>query len=156
MNTADVANGIRIRNLQPGGSIEHWDGDPRVLCDDGSLPQTSNIVSFGQAAWDAAEQWGHSLDTCYMMRAAMEKAGFIDIHEKVDKLPIGPWPQDRTLEEAGRLHFHQWTTGLEGWAMYLLTKHGYPQPWSKEEVHVLVAKVRAEMQDSRIHAYQYV
>ncbi|KAJ5292147.1 hypothetical protein N7478_001398 [Penicillium angulare] len=145
-----------FENIEPGGWIEHWDGDPRVRCDDGSLPRDSSIVSFGQAAWAAAEKWGHSLDTCYTMRTAMENAGFVDIHEKVDKLPIGPWPKDRMLKEAGRLHFHQWTTGLEGWAMYLLTKHGCPHPWSKEEVHVLVAKVRAEIQNPMIHVYQYV
>ena len=143
-------------NLEPGGWIEHWDGDPRVNCDDGSLPPDSSIAAFGKATWDAAENWGHSLDTCYTMRSVMEKVGFIDVHEKARKLPIGPWPRDPTLKEVGRLHHYQWMTGMEGWAMFLLTKYGVPRPWQKEEVQVLVAKIRQELQTPSIHVYQHV
>lgn len=90
----------------------------------------------------------------YTMRGSMEKAGFVDIHEKMYKWPIGPWPKDSVLKEAGRLHYHQWASGMEGWIMYFLTKWGTPKPWTKEEVQVLVAKVRTEIQNPRYHTYQ--
>ena len=54
----------------------------------------------------------------------LEKAGFVDIHEKHYRCPIGPWARDATLKEAGRLHYHHWATGMEGWAMFMLTKWG--------------------------------
>lgn len=87
------------------------------------------------------------------MRGEIEKAGFVDLREKVYKWPIGAWPRDPVLKEAGRLNWHMWRTGLDGYARYLLTKFGLPEPWSIEEVQVYVAKVRAEINNPRYHIY---
>ncbi|KAJ6110591.1 hypothetical protein N7486_002826 [Penicillium sp. IBT 16267x] len=46
-----------------------------------------------------------------------------------------------------------WKSGMEGWAMYLLTRYGTPKPWSKQEVQVLVAKARAEVKNPAHHIY---
>ncbi|KAJ6029763.1 uncharacterized protein N7446_010887 [Penicillium canescens] len=37
--------------------------------------------------------------------------------------------------------------------MWLLTHFGEPEPWTKEEVQVFLAKVRIELKDLYIHAY---
>ena len=37
---------------------------------------------------------------------------------------------------------------------FLLTKFGEPKPWSVEEVQVLLAKMRADINNKDIHAYQ--
>lgn len=37
---------------------------------------------------------------------------------------------------------------------FLLTKFGEPTPWSVEEVQVLLAKMRADINNKDIHAYQ--
>ncbi|KAJ5605182.1 hypothetical protein N7510_010336 [Penicillium lagena] len=141
-------------NLAPGGWIEQWEGDPVVRSDDGTMPENCHTKAFGVAVLEAGKSWGHSLDTMNEMRSNMEKAGFVDVHEKNYKMPVGPWPKDPLLKEAGRLHYHQWASGMEGWALYLLTKHGSPQPWTKEEVQVLMAKIRTEIQNPRIHVFQ--
>lgn len=85
----------------------------------------------------------------------MEKAGFVDTHEKLYKIPLGPWPKDKILKEAGQLQYFHWTAALEGWAMWLLTKYGGPTPWSNDEVQVYLSKVRAELRNPRTHAYEY-
>lgn len=144
---------INFRNLQPGGWIEQLEADAPVLCDDDSLSEDNILQTFGPNVLDAAERSGHPGRTLHTMRSAMEKAGFVDIHEKVYKWPIGPWPRDPRLKEAGRINFHQWMTGMEGWCMFLLTKFGSPSPWSKEEVQVYVAQLRAQVRDARIHGY---
>ena len=89
------------------------------------------------------------------MRRAIERAGFINVQDDLFKCPIGSWPRDKRLKEAGRVNFDHWSGGLDGWAMFLLTKFGVPQPWSADEVRVYVAKVRAEMQIPRLHIYHY-
>lgn len=89
------------------------------------------------------------------MRASMEKAGFVDIHEKVYKVPLGPWARDPVLKELGLLHTQHWSTGLEGYCMFLLTKFGAPTPWKPDEVQVFLAKVRAELRNAAIHGYQF-
>jgi hypothetical protein len=89
------------------------------------------------------------------MRNSLQKAGFVEIQEKHYRCPIGPWARDATLKEAGRLHYHHWTTGMEGWAMFMLTKWGVPKPWTREEVLVLLAKVRKELKDPHLHMFQH-
>lgn len=68
------------------------------------------------------------------MKKFIEDTGFVNVHEQYWKLPIGAWPKNQKLKEAGRLNWHMWTGGLEGAALYLLTNFGSPKPWSKEEV----------------------
>ncbi|CAG8947402.1 unnamed protein product [Penicillium salamii] len=143
------------RNLKPGGWIEQLEVDPHIICTDGSLPENSYAVQFAEAIIDAAKQANQPIDTVATMRGRMVKAGFIDIHEKKYNWPMGPWPRDPLLKEAGRLHYHQWMHGMEGWAMYYLTKWGTPSPWSTDEVQVLVAKARKELKEGRAHMWQY-
>lgn len=148
------SNGLsQPRNLNPGGWIEQLEADAPVLCDDGSLPPSNVLHTFGPNVLDAAARSGHPGGTLHTMRAAMEKAGFVDIHEKTYKWPIGPWPRDPLLKEAGRVNHHHWVNGLEGWCMFLLTKFGAPTPWSREEVQVYVANLRREVQNPRFHIY---
>ena len=143
------------RNLKPGGWIEQLEVDPHIICTDGTLPANSSTVQFAEAIINAAKQANQPIDTVDTMRGRMSKLGFIDIHEKKYNWPMGPWPRDPLLKEAGRLHYHQWMHGMEGWAMYYLTKWGTPSPWSPDEVQVLVAKARKELKDGRAHMWQY-
>ncbi|KAJ5730705.1 uncharacterized protein N7483_005213 [Penicillium malachiteum] len=140
-------------NLTPGGWFEQFEGGCDLLSDDGSLPEDSILTQWGKNIVAAASNAGKPVDTLDTMRTEIEKAGFVDIHEKVYKWPIGPWPRDSVLKEAGRLSYHMWRTGMEGWAMYLLTKYGVPEPWSKEEVQVYVAKARRDIQNPTYHIY---
>ncbi|KAJ5637499.1 hypothetical protein N7490_007378 [Penicillium lividum] len=39
--------------------------------------------------------------------------------------------------------------------MYLLTNFEDPNPWSREEVLVYVAELRAELRNPRYHTYQF-
>jgi hypothetical protein len=87
------------------------------------------------------------------MRSAIEKTGFVELHEEKYKIPLGPWPKDKLLKEVGHLQDAHWNAALEGWAMWLLTHFGEPEPWTKEEVQVFLAKVRIELKDPYIHAY---
>ncbi|KAJ5341794.1 hypothetical protein N7541_010918 [Penicillium brevicompactum] len=143
------------KNLKPGGWIEQLEVDPHIICTDGTLPANSSAVQFAEAIISAAKQANQPIDTVDTMRGRMSKLGFIDIHEKKYNWPMGPWPRDPLLKEAGRLHYHQWMHGMEGWAMYYLTKWGTPSPWSPDEVQVLVAKARKELKDGRAHMWQY-
>lgn len=89
------------------------------------------------------------------MRASIEAVGFVDVHERLYKVPMGPWAKDRLLKEIGLLNLQHWKSGLEGYAMWLLTKFGAPTAWTKEEVEIYLVNVRKELKDTRIHAYGY-
>lgn len=151
----DIINVHSTSNLEPGGWFEQFEGGCDVLSDDGSLPKDSYLASWGPNIIGAAARSEHPVDTLDTMRAEIEKAGFVDIQEKVYKWPIGAWPKNQLLKEAGRLNWHMWKTGMDGYATYLLTKFGLPEPWSPEEVQVYVGKARAEINNQKYHIYHY-
>ncbi|KAL5353101.1 hypothetical protein ACLOAV_001131 [Pseudogymnoascus australis] len=143
-------------NLQPGGWIEQVELDVRVMSDDGSLKPDSLLAGWGKTFLDCAAHAGRPLDTQLTMRDSIAAAGFTEIREKLYKCPIGEWPKHPVYKDAGRVNAVHWKSGLEGWAMWLLTKHGRPQPWSADEVRVYVAKVRRELTDGTgLHIYHF-
>lgn len=144
---------FRYSALEPGGWIEQMEFDVRVSSDDGTLKKEHQLWGWGDMFIKCAERAGRSLRTHEMMRSAIEKAGFVDVQEEKYKIPLGPWPKDKLLKEVGHLQYAHWNAALEGWAMWLLTHFGEPEPWSKEEVQVFLAKVRVELKDPHIHAY---
>ncbi|KAJ5686814.1 hypothetical protein N7536_009433 [Penicillium majusculum] len=143
-----------FKNLRPGGWIEQYEGSTSIQCNDDSLPADSILRTWGPTMDACGARAGLSLDTLDTMRGTMEKAGFVDIQEKAYQWPIGPWARDQKYKEAGVVNFQHWLSGMEGWCMWLLTHFGAPNPWTKDEVIVYLAKVRSELKNPRYHIYQ--
>jgi hypothetical protein len=104
----------------------------------------------------AAAKSGRPLDLYHRFPSLIKQTGFVDVHVEEVKWPVGPWPRDKQLKEAGSVNQAHWLTGMEGYSMYLFTKFGSPTSWSKEEVHVHLARVRKELTDPRYHLYHTV
>ena len=141
-------------NLENGGWFEQIEMNICCECDDGSIPADNILYTWGPRFFATGEKLGKSLDITKTMRSSIEKAGFIEIHEKETKWPIGAWPKDKSLKEAGVVNVQHWLAGMEGYSMYLLTKYGDPVPWTKEEVLVYIAEMRKALRNPRFHAYQ--
>ncbi|KAJ5557369.1 hypothetical protein N7513_002958 [Penicillium frequentans] len=141
-------------NLRPGGWIEQLEAFPQIDCDDDSIPADSTLRTWGPNMLACGTAAGRECDILDTMAASIRKAGFVEVHEKAYKWPIGGWPRDRRYKEAGTVNYQHWMDGMEGWCMWLLTKFGPPQPWTKEEVVVYVAKMRAELRNPYYHGYQ--
>ena len=56
------------------------------------------------------------------MKSDIIDAGFINIHEKVIKAPIGSWPADPNLRELGQWVLLGFDTGLEGYTLATFTR----------------------------------
>lgn len=141
-------------NLRPGGWIEQLEANANVECDDGTLPEDSVLREWGPHINSCGARSGRPCEILDTMADSIRKAGFVDVQETTYKWPIGPWPRDKNLKEAGTINFHHWLSGMEGWCMWLLTKFGAPAPWSPEEVRVFVAKMRKEFKNPSYHTYQ--
>lgn len=123
---------------------------------------------------------GRSVKVIDQCRKTIEAAGSSNVQEAYFELPIGTWPKNRRLKEAGRIQFTAWTGGLDGFLMFFLTKFGEygdavsclallricdstnhpvflgsPQPWTVEEVLAYTAKMREEFNDRKNHIYHY-
>ena len=64
---------------------------------------------------------GKDANTTDTMRAKIESAGFVNLHEKVYKLPVGDWAKDPVLKEAGKFNKIQFEQGMEGVSAVLLS-----------------------------------
>ncbi|KAJ5706538.1 hypothetical protein N7488_006339 [Penicillium malachiteum] len=141
-------------NLEPGGWVEQMEIHPTIYCDDKSVPRDNVLFDVGPRFDDAANKSGKPMNIINTMRASIEKAGFVDVHERNIKWPIGPWPKDKTLKELGAVNLFHWLTGMEGYTMFLMTKFGHPEPWTESEVHLYNSQIRKELLNPRHHIYQ--
>jgi len=78
-----------------------------------------------------------------------EEVGFINVNQKVIKIPIGPWAKDPLLKELGMINLAQLLDGLEGLSLKPLIAAGY----TEAETFALVAKVRSELKSKAFHSY---
>ena len=102
------------RHIAPGGWIERLEVDVIVRCDDDTMPSDSLLAKIGQQFIDTAEQTDISSNTAYTMRGMIEKAGFINVHEKRTKIPIGPWARHPIYKSAGGANMMSFKVGIEG------------------------------------------
>ena len=141
--------GQAFANTKPGGWAEFQDFDPQYYSDDGSLKEDHSLHKYVTMFMDAAKDFGRISQPGPLIEGWMKDAGFENIvHEKF-RLPIGPWPKDKHLKTLGAWNLVQLEDGLEGFVLRLFTQQ---LGWQKGEVEVLLAKVRKDLRDPRIHA----
>lgn len=80
----------------------------------------------------------------------LERAGFVDIVERRLKWPLNEWPKDPHYKLIGAWARKCLDKGAEGLVMALLTRN---LGWTKEEVLVFCAEIRASLKDRRVHGY---
>ncbi|KAJ0413037.1 S-adenosyl-L-methionine-dependent methyltransferase [Aspergillus carlsbadensis] len=137
-------------HLKPGGYIEHWEQAVQATSDDGT---TSGTVyeEWAELAHRAGDAFGKTLRIVDESKDRITRAGFVDVVEKRFKCPLGPWASDPIMKKMGSFNRLQQEEGLEGYAMYLYTTY---LGWTREEVEVLLARMRKALRDPHIHAYQ--
>lgn len=149
------------RNLKPAtGWLECWEVDLTPRCDDGTLPPFvkggPNVFAYHE--WlDLAE---HSLrngdppktfKAAPNLRAWMQDAGFVDIRERVHKVPTNQWPRDPRLKKLGAWYERNWLDGLFGFTVGLFGQRGLG--WSKDEIEVFLVNVRKAISNRHFHVY---
>ena len=64
--------------------------------------------------------------------------------------PLNPWTKDPRLKELGLWGLLASLEGVEPYSLALLTR---VLGWDRAKIEVLIAEVRAELRNRRIHAY---
>lgn len=138
-----------LKALIPGGWLEIKEVALPLACDDGTLQGTS-LSEWTAEITKAAEMIGTPLDKPWSYRKWMEEAGFINVKQVIHFLPTNMWPKDEKLKELGTWQMVNVLEGLEGFSLALFTK---TLGWSREELEILLAAVRKDVQNRKIHAY---
>lgn len=145
------------RALAPGGWIEHLEFDitpyshvPEVMGDkDHIFKQWSGILL---SAMDRTGMTGR-IGMDGNIRKHLEGAGFVDIVEKTYRIPCGQWDHDLKQKEIGALNLLFMDKGLEGFALFLLTKI---MGWEYTEITMFVTRMRRALRDTKSQAYYLV
>ncbi|KAM5347371.1 hypothetical protein ACJ41O_010376 [Fusarium nematophilum] len=139
------------RCLKPGGWIESHEATPDIGSDDGSVVPTSAMGQWGQIFFEGGRrlQRPFSILEDKLQTEGMKEAGFVNIDEEDIKVPIGGWPQDSKLKEAGQYFQAAILQDIEGTLMFIANLLG----WSKAEIDVFGAHYRREIKSKKIHGY---
>ncbi|KAF4958006.1 hypothetical protein FSARC_11135 [Fusarium sarcochroum] len=140
-----------FKTLKPGGWVESFEISPTAESDDDTVTYESAMAQWGRIFIEASKKIGNSFTVVddNAQKPALEKAGFVDIHEWEFKCPLNPWPKDPTLKEIGQYGELFLTQDTEGFVTLAANLLG----WSIEEVHVYIAKFRREVRNRKHHVY---
>jgi hypothetical protein len=128
--------------LQPGGWFESQEIDCNIECDDGTLDASGPVVSWMTELILAAEKLDRSAIIGAKLKEIYERVGFVDIQQRVYKMPIGPWPRNTFLKQIGFLWRHNLLQGLSAFSYHLL-HHAFQR--SAAEIEVLLSHLNERM-----------
>ncbi|GME52733.1 Methyltransferase type 12 [Neofusicoccum parvum] len=142
-----------FENVKPGGWVEFQDYDTMLYSEDGSFGEKHDTYKWITTFIEASTAWGRDPSPGKHLEERAKAAGFVNVRHEVFKLPIGGWPKDKRMKDAGMYNLVQVLDGIEGFCLRLFTDF---LKWNSEEVQVFVAKVRKELKDKSIHMlYDY-
>jgi hypothetical protein len=119
--------------LQPGGYMESQEMMWMPFCDDGTMPADWPFLQWANLGERAAITGNRPLNIADKLKTWYEEAGFVDVQEKIFKLPVNQWPQDRHMKALGTMSEDNWLSGLSGFTMAHFTR---TLNWSKNEIEV--------------------
>lgn len=138
-----------FQSTKVGGYSEFQDYSLRIHSDDGSVTSEHAMMKWNDVGLAACDSFGKDHSPGPKIEGWMKEAGFVDVHYERFPLPIGPWPKDKHLKTVGSWNLVTLEEGLEGMTMRLFTQ---VLGWKREEVLILLASVRKDFRDPKLHA----
>ena len=137
-----------FEHLKPGGWIELQEMAHETMSSDGSLDGTAfKTIS---STWTAImAKNGQNPWVTANLKQIVTDAGFTNVVEHVQYMPIGAWPKDPRYREIGRWHAVNFYKAL-GAAVKALVHSGM----TEGQVKHLVAEAQEELRSGKMHAYQ--
>jgi len=125
--------------LKPGGWMESQEPSPTPYCDDGTMPADWLFLEWAKFLDNAAIEAGKPVRIGHKLRGWYEAAGFVDIQEKVFKLPTNDWPTEKHLKNLGKMSEENWLAGLSGFSMAYFSR---VLNWNKDQIEVFMSYER--------------
>ncbi|KAK4449055.1 S-adenosyl-L-methionine-dependent methyltransferase [Podospora aff. communis PSN243] len=135
--------------LAPGGWLELADICP-LTSDDGTLKEEHAASKWVNHLMEGCKAIGRPFDGAIKYKEQMEAQGFINVQQVVFKWPQNRWPKDKRHKELGIWTLENISSGLHGLSSAVFTR---VLGWSPEELEVLLAEVRNDIKNTKIHAY---
>ncbi|KAF2461741.1 S-adenosyl-L-methionine-dependent methyltransferase [Lineolata rhizophorae] len=136
--------------LKPGGYIELQDVCLPAACDDGTAPPDSPTLELGGHMVEAGRRVGFDMRSPARFVDMLRAAGFVDVHGRRYKWPLGPWPKGEREKAIGRWAMQDVEDGLQGGTLGFLTR---VLKWPRERVEAFLSEVRNELREQKAHLY---
>ncbi|PHH85868.1 hypothetical protein CDD83_11076 [Cordyceps sp. RAO-2017] len=139
-----------FQSLEPGGWFESQEVGGPAACDDDSLPADGAVLKWFHNVIAAADRLNRPINLGCRLKEVYERVGFVDVQQRIFKVPTNGWPSDKRLRELGRLWETNFLQGLSGFSFQLFNR---AYNLSRAQIEVSLVDVRREISDPRIHAY---
>lgn len=137
-------------HTKPGGWIELQELQFILKCDDDTMKEGYVVEKFLQLVKEGLAVFGVDLLSVTRNAQLLRDAGFVNIEEKVLKVPLGTWPKNKTMKMIGLYLRSVIYDGLQGIALGPFTRG---MKWTPNEVEVFLVDVRKSLMDYRTHSY---
>ncbi|KAJ4250118.1 hypothetical protein NW762_011928 [Fusarium torreyae] len=134
----------------PGGYIEIQGANANLKSDDGTIEKAPNAQTWIKYLREACTKFGKPANLSHEWKSRMIKAGFVDVHQEIRKVPIGAWPKDPKVKEIGKYQAIQEVKAIDSYTLKLFE---HALGWTIKEILVLLAKVKQELRDPEVHVY---
>jgi SAM-dependent methyltransferase len=140
-----------FRALNPGGWVECQEVDYNRQSDDNTIPPDSRL-SFWEREWTRGMEMTGLGGYCRpeLVMQQMQNAGFVNVVCRRFKLPVGPWPRDEALRQAGLFGLVNVLEGLQGLSLKIFTELLH---YSLDDLEALLVECRQEVRDRTVHGY---
>ncbi|KAK0702144.1 S-adenosyl-L-methionine-dependent methyltransferase [Lasiosphaeris hirsuta] len=140
-----------LERLRPGGWLEMQEPDCDIDTDDGEIPPDNALKRWFADLRHAGVLADRPVHIVPDLKQMFIEAGFVDVHEKVYKIPLNGWPRSNKLKKIGEMWQRSLGEGLSGFS------YAYFDRWlnmRKEEIEVALVDVRNALADQRVHGYE--
>ena len=138
------------RHIKPGGWIEIQEMHHYPHCNDDSIPPAYALRTWLENIRLGIGKLGIDLSVATRNFSNLRNAGFINVQERVFKVPIGTWPKNKTLQMIGLYLRTVISDGLQAISLGPLVRG---LGWSPEKVELLLVEVRKSLGDGTVHSY---
>ncbi|OAL21996.1 hypothetical protein AYO22_07593 [Fonsecaea multimorphosa] len=141
-----------IANFQkPGGYFELRDLATYLRSDHAPISPDNAVDEWCRLMRQGIVGMGRRLDLDFEeLGNLMRQVGFVDVVVRPFKIPIGRWPSDPRLKEAGLYQLYAMLEGVEALTLAIFTRC---LGWEPERVQVFLADVRKEFKATKRYTY---
>ncbi|EXJ69618.1 uncharacterized protein A1O5_07654 [Cladophialophora psammophila CBS 110553] len=140
-----------FRHCRPGGYFELHDLATYLRSDHAPISPESVVDEWCRLMRQGITGMGRRLDLNFEeLGDLMRKVGFVDVVVRPFKIPIGRWPSDKRMKEAGLFQLSAMLNGVEALTLAVFTRC---LGWEAERVQVFLAGVRKEFKATKRYTY---
>lgn len=108
--------------LNPGGYFESQELDSSIACDDETIPEGSPMLAWFHDLANAGQMLNRPTILGRHLKEIYERVGFVDVEERIFKMPTNAWPRDPALKELGRIWERNLLQGLSGFSFSMFNR----------------------------------